>query len=132
MQQILLDVQKESLEDLKKQVQQEMSQIALTEPDPSSPPIQQNQQLQMRIKEQLEEKMKEQQEKLENLFPESEQFTPDIDVLYNPDLQSAYVMIPGLIGLVLLFITTLMTALGLVREKEQGTLEQLLVSPLRP
>ncbi len=132
MQQILLDVQKESLEDLKKQVQQEMSQIALTEPDPSSPPIQQNQQLQMRIKEQLEEKMKEQQEKLENLFPDSEQFTPDIDVLYNPDLKSAYVMIPGLIGLVLLFITTLMTALGLVREKEQGTLEQLLVSPLRP
>jgi ABC-2 type transport system permease protein len=132
MQQVLLDVQKESLEDLKKQVQQEMTHIDLTESDQSSFPIQPNQQLQNQLKEQLEQKIKEQQQKLEDLFPESEQFTPDIEVLYNPDLKSAYVMIPGLIGLVLLFITTLMTALGLVREKEQGTLEQLLVSPLRP
>jgi ABC-2 type transport system permease protein len=39
-------------------------------------------------------------------------------------------MVPGLLGLVLIFITTLMTALGVVKEKERGTLEQLIVSPL--
>lgn len=57
---------------------------------------------------------------------------PEVDVLYNADLKSVHYMIPGLVGLVLIFITTLMTALGVVREKERGTLEQLIVSPLRP
>lgn len=55
-----------------------------------------------------------------------------VEILYNPELRSANIMIPGLIGLVLLFITTLMTAMGVVRERERGTLEQLLVSPVRP
>lgn len=57
---------------------------------------------------------------------------PEVHVLYNPDLRSADVMIPGLTGLVLLFITTLLTGLGVVRERERGTLEQLLVTPIRP
>lgn len=57
---------------------------------------------------------------------------PDMEILYNPDLKSANVMIPGLLGLVLMFITTLMTALGVVREREYGTLEQLVVTPIRP
>lgn len=51
-------------------------------------------------------------------------------IKYNPELRSANVMIPGLTGMVILFITTLMTALGIVREKEQGTLEQIVVSPI--
>lgn len=55
-----------------------------------------------------------------------------VEILYNPELRSANIMIPGLIGLVLLFITTLMTAMGIVRERERGTLEQLMVSPVRP
>jgi len=50
--------------------------------------------------------------------------------LFNPELRSANVMIPGLTGMVILFITSMMTALGIVREKEHGTLEQIVVSPI--
>ena len=55
-----------------------------------------------------------------------------VEVLYNPELRSANVMIPGLVGVVMVFIATIMTAVGVVRERERGTLEQLMVSPLRP
>lgn len=51
---------------------------------------------------------------------------------YNPTLASANLFVPGLIALVLTLVTALMTAISLSREKEQGTLEVLLVSPLRP
>ncbi|AKK09603.1 ABC transporter permease [Corynebacterium testudinoris] len=53
-------------------------------------------------------------------------------VLFNPDLKTSWVMVPGLIGLILLFIGALITSIGLVRERETGTLEQLAVMPLRP
>ena len=53
-------------------------------------------------------------------------------VLYNPGLKTSNVMIPGLCGVVLVFIGTIITALGVVRERESGTLEQLAVMPLRP
>jgi ABC-2 type transport system permease protein len=56
----------------------------------------------------------------------------DLQILYNPDLKSAPVMIPGLLGMVVMFMTTLMTAMGVVREREHGTLEQLVVTPIRP
>ncbi len=52
------------------------------------------------------------------------------EILYNPDLRSANSMIPGLVGVVMVFIATIMTAVGVVRERERGTLEQLLVTPL--
>ena len=52
--------------------------------------------------------------------------------LYNPDLRSANFMIPGLVGVVMVFIATIMTAVGVVRERERGTLEQLMVTPLGP
>ncbi|QIM16871.1 ABC transporter permease [Leucobacter insecticola] len=55
-----------------------------------------------------------------------------ITVLFNPDLKTSWVMVPGLIGLILLFIGALITSIGLVREREAGTLEQLAVMPLRP
>lgn len=60
--------------------------------------------------------------------------TPDslITILYNPDLKTSWVMIPGLIGLILTFIGVLITSIGLVREREAGTLEQLAVMPLAP
>ncbi len=51
---------------------------------------------------------------------------------YNPTLSSANLFVPGLIALVLTLVTALMTAISLSREKERGTLEVLLVSPLRP
>jgi ABC-2 type transport system permease protein len=51
---------------------------------------------------------------------------------YNPTLESVNLFVPGLIALVLTLVSALMTAISLSREKERGTLEVLLVSPLRP
>lgn len=56
----------------------------------------------------------------------------DVDVLFNPDLDTSVVLVPGLAGLILLFIGTVITSLGVVRERQAGTLEQLAVMPLRP
>jgi ABC-2 type transport system permease protein len=53
-------------------------------------------------------------------------------VWYNPDMVSAIFMIPGLIGLVLQMQATLLTASAIVRERERGTIEQLIVTPIRP
>lgn len=55
-----------------------------------------------------------------------------VEVLFNPDLETSWVMVPALIGLILAFIGTIVTSLGLVRERRQGTLEQLAVMPFRP
>jgi hypothetical protein len=52
-------------------------------------------------------------------------------VWYNPDMRSANYMIPGLIGLILQFLTILFTAQTIVREREQGTIEQLVVTPIK-
>jgi len=53
-------------------------------------------------------------------------------VWYNPDMISAYSMIPGLSGMILQMMTSLLTALTIVRERERGTMEQLIVTPIRP
>ena len=53
-------------------------------------------------------------------------------VWYNPDLISAYYMIPGVIGMILYAITSILTANSVVRERERGTIEQLIVTPIRP
>ena len=55
-----------------------------------------------------------------------------IQVLYNPQLKTSYIMIPGLAGVILVFVGTVITSLGVVRERQSGTLEQLAVMPLRP
>jgi ABC-2 type transport system permease protein len=55
-----------------------------------------------------------------------------IDVLFNPQLKTSWVMIPAIIGMILAFIGTVVTSLGLVRERQAGTLEQLAVMPFRP
>ena len=52
-------------------------------------------------------------------------------VWYNPDLVSAYFMVPGVIGQLLFMITTILTATAIVRERERGTIEQLIVTPIR-
>lgn len=54
------------------------------------------------------------------------------DVLFNPNLKTSWVMVPALIGLILTFIGTIITSIGLVREREAGTLEQLAVMPIKP
>jgi ABC-2 type transport system permease protein len=53
-------------------------------------------------------------------------------VWYNPDMLSAYFMIPGLIGLILQMQITMLTANAIVREREYGTIEQLIVTPIQP
>ena len=52
-------------------------------------------------------------------------------VWYNPDLVSAYFNIPGVMGMILSFITAILTATAVVRERERGTIEQLIVTPIR-
>lgn len=52
-------------------------------------------------------------------------------VWYNPGMVTAYYMIPGLIGMILQFLTTFLTATSIVRERERGTIEQLIVTPIR-
>ncbi len=53
-------------------------------------------------------------------------------LLYNPQMKSAYNFVPGIMGLLLMIICAMMTAVSIVREKERGTMEVLLVSPVRP
>jgi len=57
---------------------------------------------------------------------------PKVTVLYNPGLNTSDIMIPGLAGVVLVFVGTIITSLGVVRERQSGTLEQLAVMPLKP
>lgn len=53
-------------------------------------------------------------------------------LFYNPRLKSTQYMIPGVAAVVLLIVTTVVTAMGIARERELGTIEQLLVTPMRP
>jgi ABC-2 type transport system permease protein len=53
-------------------------------------------------------------------------------VWYNPTMESANFMVPGLIGVILSMLTMMLTAMSIVREREQGTIEQLIVTPIRP
>ena len=59
------------------------------------------------------------------------QIVPTTRLLYNPEMKSSYSFVPGVMGLILLVISTMMTSISIVREKERGTMEVLLASPLR-
>jgi ABC-2 type transport system permease protein len=56
----------------------------------------------------------------------------DTDVLFNPDLDTSAVLVPGLAGLIIVFVGTLVTSMSVVREREAGTMEQLAVMPFKP
>ena len=56
----------------------------------------------------------------------------EMRMLYNPQLKGAYNFVPGVMAMVLMLVCTLMTAITVVREKEMGTMEILLASPIRP
>jgi len=56
----------------------------------------------------------------------------EVRAWFNPNLQSRWFLIPGIAGLITLIVTMLVTALSVAREREQGTFDQLLVTPLRP
>jgi len=53
-------------------------------------------------------------------------------MLYNPQLKGAYTSVPGVMGMILLLISAMMTSISIVKEKELGTMEVLLVSPMQP
>lgn len=56
----------------------------------------------------------------------------EIVMLYNPGMKSSYNFVPGIMGLILMLICAMMTSIAIVREKEMGSMEVLLVSPIRP
>jgi ABC-2 type transport system permease protein len=60
------------------------------------------------------------------------QIIPEVRMKYNPGLKGVYMFVPGLMALLLMLISALMTSITLTREKELGTMELLLVSPLKP
>ncbi len=60
------------------------------------------------------------------------QITPEVKMLYNPQMISAYNFVPGVLGLILILVCAMMTSIAIVREKEIGTMEVLLVSPMKP
>lgn len=57
---------------------------------------------------------------------------PEVKMLYNPQLKGAYNFVPGVMGLILMLICAMMTSIAIVREKEMGTMEVLLASPIKP
>lgn len=57
---------------------------------------------------------------------------PYLKLLYNPQMKSTYNFVPGVMGLILMLICAMMTSISIVRERETGTMEILLVSPVRP
>ncbi len=68
-----------------------------------------------------------------SLFPlRSSLFTLRSSLLFNPQMQSSYNFVPGIMGIILILISAMMTSISIVREKERGTMEVLLVSPVRP
>ncbi len=75
-------------------------------------------------------------QRLERSGMNASNFQPPLQVRtrvwYNPDLVSSHFMIPGVIGMILYAITSLLTATAVVRERERGTIEQLIVTPIRP
>ena len=60
------------------------------------------------------------------------QITPEIKMLYNPQMLSAFNFVPGVLGMIMILICAMMTSIAIVREKEMGTMEILLVSPMKP
>ncbi len=57
---------------------------------------------------------------------------PEVKMLYNPMLEGVYMFVPGVMTVILMLVSAMMTSIAIVREKEQGTMEVLLVSPLPP
>jgi ABC-2 type transport system permease protein len=57
--------------------------------------------------------------------------TVQAQVWYNPDLKSSHYMVPALIGIIMLFLCVVLTSTAIVRERERGTIEQLIVTPIR-
>ena len=60
------------------------------------------------------------------------QIIPETRMVYNPELKSVYMFVPGVMTIILMLVSAMMTSISITREKELGTMEVLLVSPLKP
>jgi len=72
---------------------------------------------------------------IKKLHPEMQmpmQITPEVRMYFNEEMQSAYMFVPGVMAMILMLISAMMTSISITREKELGTMEILLVSPLKP
>ena len=66
------------------------------------------------------------------VLSQSAQGAVNLKMLYNPQMRSVYHFVPAIMGVLLMLICAIMTSVSIVREKERGTMEVLLVSPVRP
>ena len=71
-------------------------------------------------------------QELTRLTPSAQTPVVNTKLLYNPQMKSAYNFVPGIMGMLLMLICAMMTSVSIVREKERGTMEVLLVSPVKP
>jgi ABC-2 type transport system permease protein len=72
------------------------------------------------------------QQELMREYPVPIRIVPNIRMLYNPEMKSGYNFVPGLTGMIFMLICAMMTSIAIVREKETGTMEILLISPMKP
>ena len=72
------------------------------------------------------------QQELMELYKIPFHIIPEIRMLYNPQMKGGYNFVPGVMGMILTLICAMMTSIAIVREKEMGTMEVLLTSPLKP
>lgn len=72
---------------------------------------------------------------IRKLYPEMKmpmEVTPEVRMYFNEEMKSAYMFVPGVMAMILMLISAMMTSISITREKELGTMEVLLVSPLKP
>lgn len=69
---------------------------------------------------------------IQSVAPTTELVVIDASLMYNPSMLSSYNFVPGVMGMILMLICAMMTSISIVREKETGTMEVLLVSPVHP
>ena len=72
------------------------------------------------------------QQELNKDVPISYQIIPKTRMVYNPELKSVFMFVPGVMTIILMLVSAMMTSISITREKELGTMEILLVSPLKP
>ncbi len=71
-------------------------------------------------------------QQLKGMNRSSASIITETKMLFNPELKSVYMFVPGVITILLMLVSAMMTSISIAREKEMGTMEALLVSPLRP
>ena len=76
--------------------------------------------------------LKHYQKELNNDVTMAYQITPQVHMIYNPELKSVFMFVPGVMTVILMLVSAMMTSISITKEKEMGTMEILLVSPLKP